>query len=172
MLKLNVKGLSQQEAQVVAELEFHQKYYFAVQDVQEYFENKRQLINTFYRLRKKGRIIKLSKTKYFLVPMKARHGSWSDHPFIAADEMCNGENYFIGGWAAANYWRLTDQIPFQVDVYTTKRQGLVRLFHARFKFHRTTARKIQEKSVVQSISQHPFRVLNKKEAQKWLKLHE
>jgi len=163
-----MKGLSKKELQAVAELEFRRNYYFTREDVIHFFTNKRQLTNTLYTLRKKGRIYMLSRNKYFLVPVKARRGKWTDNPFIVADEMFNGKDYCIGGWAAANYWHLTDQIPFQADIYTTKRQGKTTVLNTRFFFHRTTKKSLQ-KAVIQTISEHPFRIWDKEQTKKWMK---
>ena len=71
----------------------------------------------------KERIIKINRQKYYLIPIRARTGKWTDNPHVVADEIFDGKSYFIGGWAAANYWKLTDQIPMQFDIWTTKRQG-------------------------------------------------
>lgn len=163
-----MKGLSRKELQAVAELEFNGKYYFTREDVAHLFSNKRQLTNTLYTLRKKGRIHRLNRNKYFLVPIKARKGKWTDNPIILADEILNGADYYIGGWFAANYWRLTDQLPFQVDIYTTKRQGKITVLNTRFVFHRTTRKNLQ-KAVAQTFNEHPFRILSKEHTKRWMK---
>lgn len=126
------------------------------------------MVNIVYTLRKKGRIIKLNKNKYFLVPIKARTGKWTDHPLIIADEICNGKDYYIAGWYAAYYWKLTDQIPMQVDIFTTKRQGRKKILNKRFIFHRTTKKRIQ-KAVTREIENHPLKIMNKENIKKWLK---
>ncbi len=172
ILMLIMKGLSNKEIQVVADLEFRKTYYFTASDILHHFNSKCQMINTLYTMKKKGRIVRLSKQKYFLIPIKARKGVWTDHPLIIADEMCNGQDYFIGGWFAANYWGLTDQIPFQVDIYTTKRQGKLHILNTHFLFRRTTHKKIREKSIIRKLKGHPFRILTKRDAQKWLKSHQ
>lgn len=163
-----MKGLSKKEIQVIADLEFRKKYYFATKDIKHHFKNKKQMINIVYTLRKKGRIIKLNKYKYFLVPIKARTGKWTDNPIIITDEILNGEDYYIGGWYAAHYWKLTEQIPMQVDIYTTKRQGKKKILNVRFVFHRTTEKNL-EKAVTEKIENHPFRILNKEDSKKWMK---
>ena len=163
-----MKGLSKGEVQAVANLEFAGKYYFSREDIAQLFKDKRQMINTLYTLHKKGRIHRLNKNKYFLVPIKARQGKWVDNPLIVADEMLDGKGYYVGGWYAANYWRLTDQIPFQVDIYTTKRQGKVVIMNMRFVFHRTTQKRLQ-KGILQKVGEHPFRILDKEQTKKWLK---
>jgi predicted transcriptional regulator of viral defense system len=161
-------GLSKKEMKLVSELDYMKKNYFTVEDIKHLFRNKRQIINTFYTLRKKGRIVSLNKNKYFLVPIKARKGVWTDHPLIIADEMLNGDDYFIGGWYAAYYWKLTEQIPAQVDIYTTKRQGKIALLNKRFVFHRTSKQKI-DKSTIQTIEGHNFKIISKEDAKKWIK---
>ena len=164
-----MKGLSKKEIKVIADLEFQKRYYFTTKDIKNHFRNKKQMINTVYTLRKKKRIIKLNRNKYFLVPIKARHGKWTDNEMIIADEICNGKDYFIGGWAAANYWQLTEQIPMQMDIYTTRRQGKTNILNTRFIFHRTTKKNIK-KAVMRKIGNHNFRIINKDKAKKWMRL--
>lgn len=163
-----MKGLSGKEVEMMANLEFQQKQYFTPDDIRQHFKSKKQMTNTIFSLKKKGRIIRLNRRKYFLVPIKARLGKWSDHSAIIADEMLDGKGYYIGGWFAANYWRLTTQIPFQLDIYTTKKQGKKSIMNTRFVFHRTSKKSL-ERSVEQKIKEHSFKVLNKEEAKKWVK---
>ncbi|MEI7962099.1 MAG: DUF6088 family protein [archaeon] len=166
-----IKGLSNQEIKIASELEFNGNYYFTRKDIAHLFENEKQLTNTLYWLKKKERIIKLNRSKYYFVPIKARMGKWIDEIPIAIDEILDGQNYFIGGWFAANYWRITDQIPMQADVYTTRRQGKIKIFNMRIVFHRTSKKNLK-KATIQKIQQHNFFILDKKEASKWMKLRE
>ncbi|MEK6886294.1 MAG: hypothetical protein AABW88_00525 [Nanoarchaeota archaeon] len=166
-----LKQLSKQEVEIIAWLEFNSRYFFTTKEVQHFFNNKKQQYNWTDRLIKKNRIVKLNKTKYFLIPIKAKSGSWAEDPFILADEICNSINYFIGGWAAANYWKLTDQIPVQFDIYTTRRQGNINVLNTPFRFHRTTKNKIK-KSVSKKINKHQFYILNKRDTKKWMKSRE
>lgn len=169
--KKTIIGLSKKEIEIVASLEFHENYFFVINDVKQFFENKTQQYNVIKNLIRKKRIVKLNREKYYLIPIKAKSGTWSEHPHIIADEIFNGKDYFIGGWGAANYWRLTDQIPFRYDIYTTKRQGRTNVLNTRFVFHRTTQNKVN-RAVTKKIEKHPFRILNKKEMKKWMKLRQ
>jgi len=168
---MNVKGLSNQEIKIASELEFKGNYYFTRKDVAHLFENEKQITNTLYWLKKKERIIKLNRSKYYFVPIKARFGKWVDDVPIVIDEILNGQGYFIGGWFAANYWGFTDQIPFQADVYTTRRQGKTKIFNTRIVFHRTSKKNLK-KAIIKKIQNHNFFIINKKEASKWMKLKE
>ena len=163
---LKMEGLSKKEIKMVADLEFHNKYYFTREDISKHFDSKMQMKDTLYTLRKKGRIISLNRNKYFLVPVKAPNSKWTDHPLIVVDEMFNSQDYIVGGWYAAWYWKLTNQVPMQMDVYTTKRQGEKKLLNKRYVFHRTTKSKIA-KAIVRKIGDHTFRVLSLEETKKW-----
>jgi len=167
-MKVKMKGLSKKEVEIISWLEFHGRYFFTSPDIDSFVKNRTQRYNVIKRLVKKGRIIKLNRAKYYLVPIKARSGSWSENPFIIADEACNGKEYFIGGWAAANYWKLTDQIPMRIDVYTTRRQGEIEALNTKISFHRTSKKRL-EKAVMKSVQGHSFRILSRKEARKWMK---
>src|SRR3989338_7615917 len=106
-----MEGLSKKETEVIAQLEFDENYYFTRENIKHHFEKESQMRHTIHKLLKKQIIVTLNKNKYYLIPIKARKGKWADDSFIIADEVCNGKNYFIGGWAAAQFWKLTDQIP-------------------------------------------------------------
>ena len=166
-----IKGLSKKEIEIVSDLEFRQKYYFTNRDISKHFKNEIQRKNIIYNLKKKSRIKKRNRSKYYLIPIKARYGKWVDNPFIAVDEICNGKDYFIGGYASSNYWKLTDQIPAQIDVYTTRRQGTIKIFNKRIVFHRTSVKNLK-RGVIKKIENHNFIILNKKESEKWIKLKE
>ena len=83
----------------------------------------------------------------------------------------NSEDYFIGDWAAVNYWRLTDQIPFEYAIYSTKKQGKMAVFNARFTFKRTTKKRLHD-AVARKLRGHSFRILSKKKAEEWMKNRE
>lgn len=167
-----LRGLSNKDIKIVSELEFNKKYYFKRENIAKFFKNKKEMINTLFSLNKKGRIVKLNKNKYFLVPIKARIGRWTDEPFIIIDETMEGKDYFIGGYGAANYWGLTDQIPFKYEVYTIRRQGKYNLLGVDIIFRRTTKERIRKVSCERIINGHPFKILNKAESRKWIKLRE
>ncbi|MDD4877670.1 MAG: hypothetical protein PHO02_01385 [Candidatus Nanoarchaeia archaeon] len=162
-----MRGLSSKEMEIVSWLEFYKKYFFSAKDIEQFSKSRMQRYNIIKGLIQKGRIVKLGKTRYCLVPVKAKSGKWAEHPFIIADEACGGKDYFIGGWAAANYWGLTEQIPMQTDVYTTRRQGVLEALSSRIVFHRTTKAKA-ERAVKKEISKHRFRIQPKKDSRKWM----
>ena len=163
-----MEGLSKKEITIVSWLEFYQRYFFSSQDMKRFSKNKAQRYNITKNLIKKKRIVKLNRNRYYLVPIKAKSDSWAEHPFIIADESCSSENYFIGAWASANYWQLTDQIPMQIDVFTTRRQGTIKVLNTKIVFHRTTKKRIKN-SEIRKIGVHTFRIENKTDSKAWLK---
>ncbi len=163
-----MEGLSRKEMEIVSWLEFYDKYFFSSPEIDRFTKSKTQRYNIIKHLLQKKRIVKLNKDRYYLITTKAKSGSWTEHPFIIADEACGGKDYCIGGWAAANYWHLTDQIPMQIDVYATKRQGMLIVLNTRLVFHRTTKRRVN-RVFVGRIGNHSFLIEKKEDAKKWLK---
>jgi len=164
----NVKSLSSKEIKVISDLEFRKKYYFKREDIEEHFTSRAQLNYALHRLISKKRVVKLNRNKYYLVPIKARTGKWTDDAFVIADEMFDGKEYYVGGWAAANYWKITEQIPMKIEVYTNKRNGQKKVLSVTFVFRKTTKKRI-ENAVIKKINGHEFRIIGKKESKEWLK---
>ena len=159
-------NLSKRAVKVISDLEFQQKYYFTKKDVRKHFDSDKQLVDFIYNQRKNKRILKLNKDKYFLIPIKARYNVWTDNPFIVADEIMNGKNYYIGGWSASKYWKLTDQIPMQIDIYSPNKFGKMKVMNKRYVFHRIRIEALK-KGIKKKIEDHQFIILKKSEAEKW-----
>lgn len=161
------KGLSEKELSFISKLELDEKYFFTRDDIKDNFTNINEMNVYLYRLKKKGRIIKLNKAKYFLIPIKAINSKWSEHPFILIDEIMNGKDYCIVGKSAAYYWKHIEQIPFEFQAYNTKKQKLMNIFHARINFIKRRKNNIPE-GVVKSIYGHNFIIASKRESKKWI----
>jgi len=166
-----IKGLSAREVKIIAWLEFYQKYFFTSKEIEHFFNNKNTLYRGIQKLLAKKRIIKINQNKYYLVPIKAKSGAWVEDNFILVDEICNSGEYYIGGWRAANYYHLTDQIPFWTDVFTLNRRGKKIILNNKLIFHEL--KNIDKsKYIIKKIKGHQFKILTKKESKKWLKLRE
>ena len=76
-----IAGLSSKEVSIISWLEFYQKYFFTSKDIAFFFDNKRAIYRIIEKLLRKKRMIKLNKNKYYLIPIKARTGKWSEHEF-------------------------------------------------------------------------------------------
>jgi predicted transcriptional regulator of viral defense system len=161
------KSLTEKEIRFISKLELKEKYFFTREDIKDNFTSTNEMNVYLHRLKSKGRIIKLNKSKYFLVPIKAVGTKWSEHPFIIVDEIMDGKDYCIVGKAAANYWKLIDQIPFEFEVYNNKKHKNIEIFHARLNFRKR--RKINiPKGVIRKIQNHKFIIASKEESKKWI----
>lgn len=158
------KSLSEKELKFISKLELKEKYFFAREEIRDNFSTNNEMNVYLHRLKKKGRIIKLNKSKYFLIPVKAVGSKWSEHPFIIIDEIMDGKNYCLAGKAAAHYWKWIDQIPVEYEVWNTRIQRKVKIFNARLNFKKK--RKLP-KTVIRKIYGHPFIIASKKEAKQW-----
>lgn len=165
---VKMKGLSEKEMEIVSFLEFEKKYFFTREDIASFFSSYNQTRHTLHKLIQKGRIINLNRNKYYLIPIKAKSGKWVENSFTLVDEVMNGRDYFIGGWASANYWGLTEQVPMKIEVFTTKRNGIKKYLATTIIFKRTTKARIK-KALTKEINAHSFRILGEEESKKWLK---
>lgn len=163
--KTVVKGLSGKEMEVVSYLEFEGRRFFRRGDIRDFFTSDNEMNVYIHRLKEKGRIIKLNKDKYYLVPIKAYKGKWSEHPFVIVDEMFNGEDYCVGGKAAAHYWGLIEQIPTRIDAFSKTRQGEREIFGFVVKVRRV--RNLPE-YVKEEINDHSFLVATEEESKRWI----
>lgn len=161
------KGLSEKEIGFISKLELKEKYFFTRDDIKDSFTSTNEMNVYLHRLKKKGRILKLNKSKYFLVPIKAVGNRWSEHPFIIIDEIMNGKDYCIVGKAAANYWGLIEQIPFEFEAYNAKKHKVMEMFHARLNFRKRRTKNIPP-GVTRNIQGHPFIIASKGESKKWV----
>src|SRR3989344_5377069 len=93
--KTKIMGLSQREVEIIAWLEFYQKYFFKSNNIKKFFTNKNTLYRGIQKLLTKKRKIKLNQNKYYLVTIKARSGLWSKLDFIVIDEICSSGEYYI-----------------------------------------------------------------------------
>ena len=161
------KSLSEKELSFISKLELKKKYFFTREDIKDSFVNANEMNVYLHRLKKKQRIIKLNKNKYFLIPVKAVDAKWSEHPFVLIDEIMNGKDYCIVGKSAAHYWKLIEQIPHEYEVYNTKKHRLVKIFHTRINFKKRR-KKNTPKGVEKTIYGHKFIIASKKETKKWI----
>jgi len=158
------KSISQKELGFISELELKKKYFFKRSDIKQHFTSSNEMGVYLHRLMKKKRVIKINRSKYFLIPIKAIGSKWSEHPFIIIDEMMDGKNYCITGKAAAHYWKLIDQLPYEYEVYSTKRQGSYKIFNAKIGVHRV--RKLP-KNVERKLEEHQFIIATKGVSKQW-----
>lgn len=163
-----MKGLSKKETEIVSWLEFHNQYFFLSNVIDKFSDSKVQKYNIIKNLVAKGRIVKLNKKKYYLIPIKAFTGKWVENSYVLADEICDGRDYIIGGWSAAHYWKLTDQVPMQIDVYSSKKQGKVKILNSRIIIHRTTQKRVNS-GIVVKIQNHNVCMQNKDDTERWMK---
>lgn len=159
------KSISNKEIQIVSYLELERKRFFLRKDIKHFFKSEKDMNFHLHKLRKKGRIEKINKNKYYLIPISAYSG-WVEHPFIVVDEIFNDKEYYVGGKAAANYWHLIDQIPTVIDVFSTKKQGTKNLLGTTFKFRRI--RKLAKIIVKRKIKDHYFLIASKEASKKWI----
>ena len=161
------KSLSEKELKFISRLELKGNYFFTRKEIKNNFKSINEMNVYLHRLKKKGRIIKLNKSKYYLIPVKAVDNNWSEHPFILIDEIMDSKDYCIVGKAAAYYCKLIDQIPREYEVYNTKKHETIAIFHIKINFRKRRKNNFP-KNIEKIIYSHRFIITIKKESEKWI----
>ncbi len=157
-------GVSRKEMEVFSYLELEGKRFFNRDDIMQFFSSENEMNVYIHRMKKKGRIVKINADKYYILPVQARNGKWSEHPYIIIDEMCNAKGYCIGGKSAANYNGQSDHIPVEIEVFSRSRQGKKEVLGTEIRFRRV--RKMP-RCVKKTVMGHDFTILSKEESIKW-----
>ncbi len=110
--------LGKWETELLSTLEHNKINEFYFEDAQQILtEVKRQGVrNILSRLAKKGRIERVKKGVYILVPFKQK--LWIQHEFTIAPLLV--DNYYLSFWSALKFWNLTEQLPRKVFVAVKK----------------------------------------------------
>ena len=97
------------------------KHFIIVKEILKNFKgNKDSLKIALHRLEQKGKIERIEKGKYLIIPLGAEKGKYTLHEFVIGSTLI--EPYSIAYWSALNHYGLTEQIPTTVFLQTTARK--------------------------------------------------
>lgn len=114
-------NLSKDELYLISRAEFEKQLLITAKFAQKLFPNKNKASKVIASLTRKGRVIKLEKGKYLLVPIKAPNQQWMPNEFILAKLWMADIPYYIGYFTAYHYWGFTEQVPQTIYVLNTKK---------------------------------------------------
>ena len=160
-----MRGISGKEIEAISFLELEGRRFFSKANIRRFFRTRAEMAVYVHRLVVKGRIVRIARDRYYLVPIQAYRGRWSEHPYVVIDEMFGGKGYVIGGKSAASYWGLIDQIPSVTDVFTKTRQGKRDVFGMTIRFRRV---RNLPRSKSGKIKGHRFMISTKVVSRKWM----
>ena len=84
-------------------------------------------------LTKKGRLQRIQRGKYLLVPEKAGPDlHWEESPWVVIPHLV--DTYYVGFWSAMNYWKMTEQNVSTVFAATTIQKRSLTLGYQRYQF--------------------------------------
>lgn len=138
----NIRGLSAEEAGLLAHLVSVGKEIFSTADGYAYWKGDP---NTPFRLRdleEKGWLERLERGKYLIVPLEAGpEREWTEDAFVIAAHLVVPAA--IAYWSALRHWNLTEQLPRVTYVQTTSRkfERQKEVLGIRFRFVTVTPRK-------------------------------
>src|SRR3989338_8923262 len=118
-MKNSYKSLSKDEVYLISRAEFEKQKLITTQFAQKLFPDKNKASRVLVFLTQKGRLIRIEKGKYILVPIKAPNQQWMPNEFILADLWMGDAPYYIGYFTMYNYWGFTEQIPRTIFALNT-----------------------------------------------------
>jgi len=118
-MKNAYKNLSKDELYLISRAEFEKQKLITTSFAQKLFPDKNKASRVLSFLTKKGRLLKIEKGKYVLVPIKAPNQQWMPNEFILASLWMGNAPYYIGYFTMYNYWGFTEQIPRTIFVLNT-----------------------------------------------------
>lgn len=118
-MKNGYENLSKDELYLISRTEYEKQKLITTGFVQQLFPNKAKASKILFSLTKKGRLVRIEKGKYILVPIKAPNQQWMPNEFVVADLWMGETPYYIGYFTMYNYWGFTEQIPRTIFVLNT-----------------------------------------------------
>jgi len=118
-MKNSYTNLSKNELYLISRAEFEKQKLITTEFVQKLFPDKNKASRVLVFLTRKGRLLRIEKGKYVLVPIKAPNQQWMPNEFILADLWMGNAPYYIGYFTMYNYWGFTEQIPRTIFVLNT-----------------------------------------------------
>lgn len=109
--------LGRMEVSLLSSLEHDKKLVFVFSDAFERLNTKRQVVrNVLSRLAKKGRVKRVKKGVYLLVPFRFR--DYGQHEFSLLPLL--SKECYVSFWSALHYWSMTEQLPRTIYAATAK----------------------------------------------------
>jgi len=110
------------ETELLFTLEREGRTVFALDEAKKILNCSDEVLRkTLHRLTMKGRVQRIKRGYYILVPARAGYQTrWTEHAFSFIDRLL--DEYYVGYWTALNYWQMTEQIPRTIFVATRKRR--------------------------------------------------
>jgi predicted transcriptional regulator of viral defense system len=118
-MKNSYKNLSKDEVYLISRAEFEKQKLITTRFAQKLFPDKNKASRVLAFLTKKGRLTRIEKGKYILVPIKAPNQQWMPNEFVVADLWMGATPYYIGYFTMYNYWGFTEQIPRTIFILNT-----------------------------------------------------
>jgi len=121
-------GLSRDELYLISRAEFEKQPLVTTSFSQKLFSDTNKASKVIASLTRKGRMIRLEKGKYLVVPLKAPHQQWMPNEFVVAALWMGSTPYYIGYFTMYNYWGFTEQVPQTVFILNTQKSLAKKLF--------------------------------------------
>ena len=129
----NIMAISEKETEFLSILASKNQSIFGFAEAEKYLGFYDATKSSLKRLAQKGRIKRIEKGKYLVVPLEAGpEKEWAENAFIIANEITR-----IGAiayWSALRLWNLTEQLPRAIFIQSPERKRDKKILNMDYKF--------------------------------------
>ena len=128
-----MSSLTRKEANFLSQLAEQGASVFTIEQAQALWTPTERTRDALHRLTQKGWLSRLERGVYLLIPLEAGPGrAWTENGWVIAQHLISPAA--IAYWSALHYWNLTEQIPQEIFVQSTRRKRPAEIAGVRFHF--------------------------------------
>lgn len=135
------KNISKDELYLISRSNYEKQKLITTRFVQKLFPDKNKASRVLSSLIRKGRLLRIEKGKYFLVPIDAPNQEWAPNEYVAASLWMGDAPYYVGYFSMYNYWGFTEQIPQTMFILNTAKSRTRLIGNIRYKAVKIDKRK-------------------------------
>lgn len=126
-------GISDKETEFLSILASKNQSIFEFSEAEKHLGSYDATKSSLKRLTQKGRIIRLEKGKYLIVPLEAGlEKRWTESAYIIAHEIMG--NGALAYWSALRIWNLSEQLPHTIFIQSLRRKRDKKILNVDYKF--------------------------------------
>jgi predicted transcriptional regulator of viral defense system len=124
---LSYQSLRKEELYLISRAEYEKRKLITTDFSKKLFPQPKIAAAVLDSLYRKGRLIRLQRGKYLLVPIKAPNQQWMPNEYVVASLWMGETPYYIGYFTMYHYWGFSDQIPQTVYILNTRQNAETRI---------------------------------------------
>ena len=139
---MKITTLSEKEIELLARLEYEGREIYTRNEITSLCKSNEMANYLIKKMLEKGRLKKVIKNIYILIPMKAPHGKWSVNEYLVAKALARNADYYIGYASVFNSYGFTDQVSQMIYIVNNKYSFAKTIFGVRYKLKKVLSNRL------------------------------